>query len=67
MEASQVVEVTTQWAEDVGDYEVQTSRNAVEWTTVAHGAGPWRGGFWSESEAAILAILWKNHLIKRWI
>ena len=44
MEASQVVEVATHWAEDVGDYEVQTSRNAVEWTTVAHGAGPWRGG-----------------------
>lgn len=38
----QVVEVTTHWAEDVGDYEVQTSHNAVEWTTVAHGAGPWR-------------------------
>jgi len=34
-----VVEVATHWAEDVGDYEVQTSRNAVEWTTVAHGAG----------------------------
>jgi hypothetical protein len=39
---SQVVEVATHWAEDVGEYEVQTSRNAVEWTTVAHGAGPWR-------------------------
>ena len=35
----QVVEVAIHWAVDVADYELQISRNAVEWTSVMHASG----------------------------
>ena len=34
-----VVEVAIHWAVDVADYELQISRNAVEWTSVMHASG----------------------------
>ena len=33
------MEVAIHWAVDVGDYELQICRNAVEWTSVMHASG----------------------------